>query len=226
MSGHSDIGISNNLEASIFTWYKQILLRNLAVLRWYPWLLLLSFVMLMILVQWMLRKTPNHLLQYHLGVQLDPCFLLLFLQFGIFQMTYVHQWGEMNFCALRPCFINHLFLTSDLGHVPRQNLQASLGFLWSFCFTRKRLDPLSGRVLHHDCKSVIVSRFTIFTENLVICCYQVTKICSSKYASAIASSARSPCNLGPLTDLAISVFREVSTNTVLTQILSSRRHGL
>ena len=42
--------------------YKQILrqllvLRNQAVWRWYPWSLLLSFVMLMILVQWILRKT-------------------------------------------------------------------------------------------------------------------------------------------------------------------------
>ena len=49
-----------------------------------------------------------------------------------------------------------------------------------------------------------VSRFTIFTENLVICCYQVTKIFCTRNGSAIASSARRPCNVGPLTDLAIS----------------------
>ena len=36
-------------------------------------------------------------------------FLVLRLQFGILQMTDVHQWGKMNFCALRPCFIDHLF---------------------------------------------------------------------------------------------------------------------
>ena len=58
--------------------YKQILRRllvhrNLAIWKWYPRLLLLSFVMLMILVRWILRKTQNRLLQYHLGVQLDPC---------------------------------------------------------------------------------------------------------------------------------------------------------
>ena len=29
--------------------------------------------MLMILVQWILHKTHNHISQYHLGVQLDPC---------------------------------------------------------------------------------------------------------------------------------------------------------
>ena len=59
-------------------WYKQILhqllvLRNLTVWIWYPWLLLLSFVMLMILVQWIMHKTPNRRSQYHLGVQLDLC---------------------------------------------------------------------------------------------------------------------------------------------------------
>ena len=97
-------------------------------------------------------------------------------------------------------------------------LQASLGLLWSFCFAWLRLDPLSGEVLHHDCISVIVSRFAIVTEDLVICCYQITKLFSTKYGSAIASSAWGPCNFGPLADLAISVFKEMSFHTVFTQI--------
>ena len=49
-------------------------------------------------------------------------------------------------------------------------LQAPLCFLRSFCFARIRLDPLGGQVLHHDCMSKTVSRFTTFTENFVICC--------------------------------------------------------
>ena len=61
---------------------------------------------------------------------------------------------------------------------------------------------------------MIVSRFAIVTEDLVICCYQVTKICSSRYGLAIASSARDPCNFSPLTDFA-------SMNIVFTQILTS-----
>ena len=76
-------------------------------------------------------------------------------------------------------------------------LQASLGFLWSFCFARIRLDPFGGQVLHHDCISMIVSRFTTFTENFVIRCYQVTKIFCTRYGSASASSARGSCNFGP-----------------------------
>ena len=72
-------------------------------------------------------------------------------------------------------------------------LQAPLCFLKSFCFARIRLDPLSGQVLHHDCISVIVSRFAIVTEDLVICGYQVTKIFCTRYGSANASSARVPC---------------------------------
>ena len=99
-------------------------------------------------------------------------------------------------------------------------------FLWSFCLARICLDPLGGPVLHHDCISVIVSRFAIVTEDLLICCYQVTKFFCTRYGSAIASSARGPCNCGPLTDLAISVFREMSINTVLTQILTSLGCGL
>ena len=73
-------------------------------------------------------------------------------------------------------------------------LQAHLCFLRSFCFARIRLDPLGGQVLHHDCISMIVSRFTTFTENFVICCNQITKIFCTKYGSANASSARNPCN--------------------------------
>ena len=72
-------------------------------------------------------------------------------------------------------------------------LQASLGFLWSFCFARIRLDPLGGQVMHDDCISMIVSRFTNFTENFVICCNQIAKISCTRYGSANASSARGPC---------------------------------
>ena len=60
-------------------------------------------------------------------------------------------------------------------------------------------------ILYHDCVSVIVSRFTIFTEDLVICCYQVTKIFSTRYSSTSAHPARSTCNLGSLAHFAISV---------------------
>ena len=95
-------------------------------------------------------------------------------------------------------------------------LQAPFGFLRSFRFARIRLNPLSGQVLHHECIWMIVSRFTTFNENFVICCYQVTKTFCTKYDSANASSAQGPCDFGPLADLAISVSREVSINTVFT----------
>ena len=48
---------------------------------------------------------------------------------------------------------------------------------------------------------------TSFVEDFLICCYQVTKLLCSRYCFAISPSARSPRNLlGPLADLAISVF--------------------
>ena len=106
-------------------------------------------------------------------------------------------------------------------------LQAPLCFLRSFCFARIRLETSSGQIWHHYCISMIVSRFTTFTENFVICCYQVTKNFCTRYGSANASCARGPCNFGPLTeDLAISVFKEVSINTVFTQIHTSRKRRL
>ena len=52
---------------------------------------------------------------------------------------------------------------------------------------------MSSQVLHHDCISVIVSRFTTFTENFVICCNQNQYFCT-RYGSANVSSARSPCD--------------------------------
>ena len=73
--------------------------------------------------------------------------------------------------------------------------------------------------------SMIVSRLAIVTEHLVICCYQVTKFFSTRYGFAIASSAWGPCNFGPFTDLAISVFREMSVNTLFSSIVVSFLFG-
>ena len=73
---------------------------------------------------------------------------------------------------------------------------------------------------------MIVSRFTTFTENFVICCNQITRFFCTRYDSANASSARGPYDFGPLADLAISVFREVNVNTVFKQIRTYRRRRL
>ena len=51
----------------------------------------------------------------------------------------------------------------------------------------------------------------------MICCNQVTEIHSSRYGFAIASSAWGPCNFGPLTDLAILVFREMCKRRGIVQ---------
>ena len=96
-----------------------------------------------------------------------------------------------------------------------KNFCKLLCFLWSYCFARIRLDPLGGQVLHHDCIFVIVSRFTALIEDIVICCYQVTKIFCTRHGSANASSARGPFNFGSLADLTFLVFWEVNTKTIL-----------
>ena len=68
--------------------------------------------------------------------------------------------------------------------------------------------------------SVIVSRFTTFTENFVICCYQVTKFLCSEYGFACAFPSVSPCKFGPLAHLAISVFWDVNVKTAFSQHLT------
>ena len=100
---------------------------------------------------------------------------------------------------------------------------SSFVFPVKFLFCTDTTGPLGSQFLHHDCISMIVSRFTSFTENFVIGCNQITKIFCTKYDFANTSSAWSPCDFGPLADLAISVFREVRKITVLAQIHTSHK---
>ena len=83
-----------------------------------------------------------------------------------------------------------------------------------FCFPRSPgfariwFNPSRCQVLYRDSVSVIVSWFTSFTK-WIFC---------PRCGCASASSARSPCHFGLHADVAISVLREASTNTVLTPI--------
>ena len=100
--------------------------------------------------------------------------------------------------------VNDFRLSSRLQEL----LQVPLCLLRSFCFARMRLGPLGGHVLHRDCISMIVSRFdNLSLRTLWSAVIKSPKLYSSRYGSANASSARGPCTYGPLTDLAISVFK-------------------
>ena len=79
--------------------------------------------------------------------------------------------------------------------------------------------------MYHDRVSVIVSRATIFMENLVLRCYHVTEVFCPKYCIVSALPARSPCKHGSLADLAISVFRGVGINAVLPRLTLVGRSG-
>ena len=131
--------------------YKQILrqllvLRTLAVWRWYPWLLLLSFVVLMISLFGEYCVRPR-IVFHNIASEYNSTFvfLVLCLQFGILQMTDVHQWGKMNFCALRPCFIGHLWFTSEFCQVPRRNFLQFFPFLIHRCFCCRNFHSLRHR---------------------------------------------------------------------------------
>ena len=104
-------------------------------------------------------------------------------------------------------------------------LQTPLCFLRSFCFARIRLDPLGGQVLHHDCVSVFfeIRNCRSGPCDLLLSSHQIFQ---HEVRLRHCVFCMGPYNFGPLTDLAISVFREMRINTVLTQILTSLECGL
>ena len=198
--------------------------RNPAIQRWYPWFLPLSFVMLMILVQWILHKIRLDLpywsmiwdncalvdVSKYLGIQTldfsmtlvhlpfwpaykrilagtswksgfhvhDFCgchlgrrnmfynvtseygstfiFLKFWFQLRIPKMTQIHQWRDMNFSSLIPCFIDHLFLGSDFRQLPCRNFSPVFPFfyfcclcLWNFHCLRHRNEFVNKTVMIH-----------------------------------------------------------------------------
>ena len=96
---------------------RQLLVLNiLEALIWYPWLLRLSFEMLMILVQWTLHTNQNHLLQCHLGVRLCLCI-------SDIEVPAPNSLDDRDpFSALIPCFFDHFYLVSDFRQLPCQYL--------------------------------------------------------------------------------------------------------
>ena len=93
----------------------------------------------------------------------------------------------------------------------------SSGSPGKFLFTRVGLYPLSCQILHHHGISMIVSRFTFFSENFVIRCDQVTEMFRSGHDCTSTSSARRPCYFRPQADIAIWVLRKLRIYTVLTR---------
>ena len=77
--------------------------------------------------------------------------------------------------------------------------------------------------IHWVTKSCTVAYRWLFWDShssLGILCsvvIKVTKIFCAKYDSTNSFSARNPCKVGPLTDLAVSVFRQMNLNTVKTR---------
>ena len=135
MSGHSDFVFFPFLLGC-----KKILcplhaLRNLEIWRWYPWLLLPSFVMLMILVQWILHETLNRLLQYDHGGQLDPCIFWCFASnLAFFRWHVSISEAKWTFSPIViASSVDHLF-SLLICQVPRLNLFKFLPFFDHCCF--------------------------------------------------------------------------------------------
>ena len=67
------------------------------------------------------------------------------------------------------------------------------------------LYPLSGQILYNVCTPVIIARSSIFTEDFVVGCDQVTEPFRAWYVDFGVSSVPNSRNFGPLADLAIWV---------------------
>ena len=148
--------------------------------------------------------------------------LLLLLFVPRFQQYHLSRIDEVSRFDVSTIFLHRIFQIPFNCQVKKKKLLASTVrdiFVNSFpspeffCFARKSLDPLSGKILYHDSVPVIVSCFLI--KDFVISRYQVTKLFCSRYCFASASSARSLCNFGTQEGIATSVFWEASIKTML-----------
>ena len=147
--------------------------------------------MLMILALWILHKSMNHRSQYHLEVQLHLCTFCVSLQFGILQMTSVHQWGK---CTFLPLFLASS-ITSDLFltfcEIPRQYFLKFFPFFVQCCFCCRYLHCLRHRnkfvyqivtmqwITSFSCNMVFMNfRYNSFpTQSLRFICFQDARTC-------------------------------------------------
>ena len=131
MSGHSDLRIFNDFGASfIFTWKKADTASaawpgHPGSWRWYPWLLLLSFVMLMILVQWILHKTPNRL--HNITSEYNSTFVF----FGA--LPQIQYFSNDTFPSVRR---NELLRPSSLLH------RSPLSYFWFSSGSTPKFSPI------------------------------------------------------------------------------------
>ena len=105
--------------------------RNLVIWRWYPWSWRLSFEMLMILVQLILHKTQNRLLQYHRGVQLDLCI------FGV--LPPIQHFSD-DICPLT--MLNELLCPTSLLH------RSPLSYFWLSSGSTPKISPFFPFFVH------------------------------------------------------------------------------
>ena len=144
------------------------------------------------------------------GPFLNTAYLPLFQQYHLSLNSEVSTYNDTRIGLHRLCQILGIVNVNEFWFPRRlqELLSALFRFLKSFCFARIGLDPLSCQVLYHDSVSMIVSRFTSFTEKFLVCCDQVTEFFRSRHDCTSAFSERSPCYFGPLADVAIFVLRE------------------
>ena len=96
---------------------------------WKPWYNVHDFCGCHLRCWWSLFSEyciRTRIIFYNVTSEYDPSFVLLILRFQlrILEMTEIHQWRKMNFSALSPWFIDHLFLISDFRQLRCRNFSS------------------------------------------------------------------------------------------------------
>ena len=87
-----------------------------------------------------------------------------------------------------------------------------------WCCTDMTAPTEQPHLVPRVCVPVIVSRFTIFTKNFVICCYEITYFSARSTWLPVRLLQGALVIFGSQADFAISVFREVSKKCCACQI--------
>ena len=152
MSGHSDFGIFNNLWASsIFTWV-QAGTASAACPSKPDNLEMISMILAAVICDAEDPCSVNTAKDPELSFTISPRRTTRPLYFWCFASNSAFfRWqmsindAKWTFAALRPCFIDHLFLTFDFCQVPRRNFLQFFPFFVHCCFCCRNFHSLRHR---------------------------------------------------------------------------------
>ena len=161
---------------------------------------------------------PNRIADVTRRFLLSLCAPLPALQHHVSQNDDALMYNDYRIDLHKPCQNLVFFLyRSPSGWLSgREMFEDSFPFPVKFLFCKDKPVTVEKPILYHNGIPVIVPRFTFHGENFAIRCDQDTNFFCPRYLVTGAFSARRHRNFGPFAYFAISVFREVRQNAMLS----------